>query len=100
MIKRTGHHCENDCNDNKEPESKSNCMDHSGIKTMISIVLVGIVAQLGLQTYNNFYAIASIKTSIVEIRNDFINLRNEMKSADYSIDRRVASLEDFVYKRK
>jgi len=83
-----------------EKDCEDTCMEHSGIKTMITVVLVGVVIQLGMQTYNNFFAVAEIKTSIVEIKTDLNNLKNEMRTADTAIDKRVASLEDFVYKRK
>lgn len=71
------------------------CQEHSGIKTMLSVVIVGILCTIALQSYNAFIATAEIKAAIAGIQSDMNGLRN----ADKELERRVSKLEDVVYKK-
>lgn len=88
MSQRTGSNCEDVC------------QEHSGLKTMIMVVLVGVVGTLAMQTYNNFFATTEIKTSIAELRGELNGIRSEMKSTDAALEKRVSSLEYTVFKKR
>lgn len=72
------------------------CQEHSGLKTMVTVVLVGVICTVILQAYNTFIATARLESAIAGIQVKLISL----DAVDNKFDRRVTKLEDVVFQRK
>jgi len=88
MGRRTDDNCESTCN------------EHSGIKTMVMVILVGVVSTVGMLSYNTFYAMNEIKSSIYDVRSEIKTVKSDTDFNFKAIDKRVSKLEDVVYKAK
>lgn len=86
----------------KRPENSCEdvCKEHSGLHTMIYVVMVGVASTLIMQSYNSFVQVSDIKTSIQSLKNDITITKIEAKNADASLDSRVSKLEGVVYKNR
>lgn len=78
-----------------DPNCEELCQEHSGIKTMVTVVLAGVICTILLQAYNTFIATARIESAIVGIQSDM----NGLRQSDATLDKRVSKLEDVIFKK-
>jgi hypothetical protein len=69
------------------------CLEHSGIKTTQWIIIVGVMINVGLLSWDKFVTSAEIKENLVGLRNDI----SSVMKAQEKLEIRVSEVERIVY---
>jgi hypothetical protein len=69
------------------------CNEHSGIKTTQYIIIVGIMINVGLLSWDKFVTSADIKENLVGLRSDI----SSVMKAQEKLEIRVSEVERIVY---